>query len=143
MTFLYLDASAWVKRYYRERGSDHIHELLSGEDPRACSVLGLVEVIATLARKCKAQEITREDFDLKMAEIERDWQSFILGLIQRAERQLDLRADVATSANESSSDNATGLPCLKSEVALTGGLWRAPPPNTFGTAQSLGAGSSS
>lgn len=65
-----------MKRYYRERGSDRIHELLSGEDPRVCSVPGVVEVIATLARKRKAQEITPQDFDAKVADIERDWQSF-------------------------------------------------------------------
>jgi predicted nucleic acid-binding protein len=77
VTFFYIDASAWVKRYYSERGSGHMHQLLSGEDPRVCSVLGLVEVVAALARKCKAREITREDFEAKIAEIERDWRSFV------------------------------------------------------------------
>ena len=77
MRFLYLDASAWVKRYYREHGSEQVHQLFSGEDARVCSVLGLVEVVATLARKCKAQEITRVDFEAKIAEIERDWRHFV------------------------------------------------------------------
>ena len=77
MTFLYLDASAWVKRYYREPGSQRVHELLASEDQPACSVLGVVEVIATLARKCKALEITRDDFEAKLPEIEIDWRSFI------------------------------------------------------------------
>lgn len=77
MTFFYFDASAWVKRYYHERGSQHINGLLSGEDPRVCSVLGVVEVVATLARKCKALEITREDFEAKLTDIERDWRSFV------------------------------------------------------------------
>ena len=76
MTFLYLDASAWVKRYYQEPGSQRIHGLLSGVDPRVCSVLGVVEVVATLARKCKALEITREDFEAKLADLERDWAVF-------------------------------------------------------------------
>jgi hypothetical protein len=30
-----------------------------------------------LARKCKALEITREDFEAKLADIERDWRSFV------------------------------------------------------------------
>lgn len=77
MTFLYLDASAWVKRYYQEPGSQHIHGLFSGDDPPVCSVLGVVEVVATLARKCKAHEITGEDFEAKLADIERDWRSFV------------------------------------------------------------------
>lgn len=77
MTFLYLDPSAWVKRYYHERGSECVQRLFSGEHARVCSVLGLVEVVATLARKCRAAEITREDFEAKTAEIERDWQRFV------------------------------------------------------------------
>ena len=76
MRFLYLDSSAWVKRYQHERGSECVHELISGEGPRACSVLGMVEVIATLARKRKAGEITKQDFDLKVAETVRDWRKF-------------------------------------------------------------------
>jgi len=75
--FLYLDASAWVKRYYHESGSAQVHQLFSGDDARACSVLGLVEVVSALARKCKAQEIPRADFEAKLAEIDRDWQHFI------------------------------------------------------------------
>ena len=91
MTFLYLDASAWVKRYYRERGSERLRGLLSGDEPRACSVLGVVEVVATLARKCKALEITREDFELKVAEIERDWRTFV---------QIELTLDMLDRAKQ-------------------------------------------
>lgn len=89
MTFLYLDASAWVKRYYHEKGSERIHEMLAEADQPACSLLGVVEVIATLARKCKALEITREDFEAKLVDIDRDWRSFVqieltLGGLDRA-----------------------------------------------------------
>jgi len=77
VTFLYLDASAWVKRYYLEPGSDRVQALLASEDPRVCSVLGLVEVMSTLARKRKAQEITPAELSAAIAAIERDWQSFV------------------------------------------------------------------
>ena len=77
MRFLYLDASAWVKRYYREHGSEQVSRLFSNGDARVCSVLGLVEVVATLARKCKANEISRQSFDAKAAEIDRDWKHFV------------------------------------------------------------------
>lgn len=40
-------------------------------------MLGLVGVIATLARKRKAQEITSQDCVAMVAEIERDWRSFV------------------------------------------------------------------
>lgn len=77
MTFLCVDASAWVKRYYREPGSKQVHRCFSRGDVLACSVLELVEVVATLARKCRAQEICRHDFDAKLAEIDRDWRHFV------------------------------------------------------------------
>jgi hypothetical protein len=93
VTFLYLDASAWVKRYYREPGSERLQELLVGADQPACSVLGVVEVIATLARKCKAQEITRGDFEAKLAEIEADWRSFVQ--IELTASSLELAKDAA------------------------------------------------
>lgn len=67
MTLFCLDASAWVKRYYRKRGSQRVQETLSGENPRACPILGLVEVIATLARKC-CKSFDRIEFTLEMLE---------------------------------------------------------------------------
>jgi predicted nucleic acid-binding protein len=89
VTFLYIDSSAWVKRYYHERGSERIHQLFSSGDARVCSVLGLVEVVATLARKCRSGEISRESLTAKTLEIERDWQGFVqieltLSMLDRA-----------------------------------------------------------
>lgn len=95
MTFLYLDASAWVKHYYRERGTDRIHELLAGKDPRVCSVLGLVEVVATLARKRRAREITPEAFSERAAAVQRDWQTFLQ--IELTRRNLNQARAIAAS----------------------------------------------
>ena len=59
MIFYYLDASAWVKRYYHESGTTWVQSLFEHNQVLACASLGLVEVMATLARKCKAREIER------------------------------------------------------------------------------------
>lgn len=57
MIFYYLDASAWVKRYYLETGTSWLQALFDAAPTVACASLGLVEVMATLARKHKAEEI--------------------------------------------------------------------------------------
>jgi len=72
MIFYYLDASAWVKRYYLERGTSWMQSLFAGAPTLACASLGLVEVIATLARKRKAKEIDSMAFEQKAQEIEED-----------------------------------------------------------------------
>jgi predicted nucleic acid-binding protein len=53
MIFYYLDSSAWVKRYYQESGTTWVQSLFEHNQVLACASLGLVEVMATLARKCK------------------------------------------------------------------------------------------
>ena len=77
MTFYYLDASAWVKRYYQETGTWWVQGIFSQETKLACSALGLIEVIATLARKCKAGEIAPSSFEQKVQDLEDDWRHFI------------------------------------------------------------------
>lgn len=51
MTLLYLDASAWVKRYFQEDGSGWVNQQFEQESLMAASTLGLIEVAATCARK--------------------------------------------------------------------------------------------
>ena len=77
MIFYYLDASAWVKRYYQESGTTWVQSLFDHNQIFACASLGLVEVMATLARKCRAQEIDSPLFEQKARELEEDWGNFI------------------------------------------------------------------
>lgn len=65
MIFYYLDASAWVKRYYQETGTSWVQKLFADNVTMACASLGLVEVMATLARKAKAREIAHSLLTLK------------------------------------------------------------------------------
>ena len=83
MIFYYLDASAWVKRYYSELGTRWVQELFAQNPTIACASLGLIEVTATLARKRKAREIDPLPFEQKVQELEEDWGSFIQIALQR------------------------------------------------------------
>lgn len=77
MKIVYLDASAWVKRYYQEQGTEEIQALFVEGAILACASLGLVEVLATLSRKFKAQQINELQFEQKQREVNADWAQFI------------------------------------------------------------------
>lgn len=77
MIFYYLDASAWVKRYYREPGTRCVQQLFADNVTLACASLGIVEVTATLARKAKAREISRAQLTQKGRELEEEWTRFV------------------------------------------------------------------
>jgi predicted nucleic acid-binding protein len=47
----YLDASAWVKRYFAEAGNSWMHTLFRREATLASTALGQIEVAAALARR--------------------------------------------------------------------------------------------
>jgi len=100
MIFYYLDSSAWVKRYYYEVGTIWIQELFANNQIAVCASIGLIEVIATLARKCKSGAITLSILEQKIRNIENDWEHFI---------QIDLTAEVIESAKK-----------LAKELALRG-----------------------
>jgi uncharacterized protein len=72
-----MDASAWFKRYYEEIGSDFVKKYFVNKEKIACSSLGYVEVFATLARKYRAKEINKNDFEQKIEKLEKDWFNFI------------------------------------------------------------------
>ena len=93
MIFYYLDASAWVKRYYRESGTRWVQDLFAQNPVIACASLGLIEVMATLARKRKARDIDLLAFQQKVQELEEDWMHFIQ--IQLTIETMDLAKDLA------------------------------------------------
>ena len=93
MIFYYLDASAWVKRYYWESGTRWVQALFAQNPAIACASLGLIEVMATLARKRKARDIDLLSFEQKVRELEEDWVRFIQ--IQLTTETMDLAKDLA------------------------------------------------
>ena len=72
MIFYYLDASAWVKRYYQETGTRWVQKLFTEGETLTCASLGVVEVTATLARKTKTREMSRRQLTQKMRELDED-----------------------------------------------------------------------
>lgn len=91
MIIYYLDASAWVKRYYRETGTAWVQDLFFQNPLMACANLGFIEVAATLARKRKADEIDTIQHDQKQSELESDWENFIQ--IQCSEKVISKAVD--------------------------------------------------
>ena len=76
MILHYLDSSAWVKRYCLETGSEWIGNFFAQAPAVACSALGLIEVLSTLARKRKARELGLAACREKSREAERDFALF-------------------------------------------------------------------
>jgi predicted nucleic acid-binding protein len=72
----YLDSSAWIKRYLHEDGSSFVTRLFRSKEHLACSILGLVEVNATVARRVKRGDLSEDDFSQLSIEIRMDWQLF-------------------------------------------------------------------
>jgi predicted nucleic acid-binding protein len=77
LIFYYVDASAWVKRYYQEVGTTWVQDLFVQNRTIASASLGLIEVMATLARKAKGREINSSMLEQTMQELEADWERFI------------------------------------------------------------------
>jgi hypothetical protein len=71
----YLDASAWVKRYSAEAGSDQVERLFESGSWLACAALGYVEVCAAVGRK--HAEPTAESAASELHQVHRDWTGFV------------------------------------------------------------------
>ena len=70
-----------------------MQELFAQNPTIACASLGLIEVMATLARKRKARDIDLLSFEQKVQELEEDWVHFIQ--IQLTTETMDLAEDLA------------------------------------------------
>lgn len=93
MIFYYVDASAWVKRYCQETGSSWVEDFFNHQQMIACASLGYVEVMATLSRKKKAQEMAAPAFEEKLQELDADWERFFQ--VKMADEVVELAADLA------------------------------------------------
>jgi len=89
LTVCYLDASAWVKRYFEEPGSSWIDRLFNRETALACANLGHVETAAALARQQRARQLDATKLRSLEAQLDREWADFL---------QLDVTESVANRA---------------------------------------------
>jgi predicted nucleic acid-binding protein len=67
----YLDASALVKNYFEEPGSDAVRDLLRHALP-ATSRLTAVEVASALARRCREGDLVPDDRDQLLRDLNED-----------------------------------------------------------------------
>ena len=71
----FFDASALLKRYHTELGSDVVETAFSEEtSTRIVSDIGLIEVYSSFARRVRMGEITADDFQAAKAELDGDLQ---------------------------------------------------------------------
>lgn len=70
---LYLDASAWVKRYVRERGREGLEHQMRTAGRLWSSAITYAEVHAALARKHRDKEMDQVEFMRAGNDFERDW----------------------------------------------------------------------
>jgi predicted nucleic acid-binding protein len=63
MPIHYLDASAWVKRYIGEEGSQRMNAWMNQNPLVASAALGVTEVLTTIVRKARAGELSDSERD--------------------------------------------------------------------------------
>jgi predicted nucleic acid-binding protein len=76
MSIFYIDSSAWIKRYFLEDGSPAVEEMFERSQFLACSILGYVEVAATVARKKKSGDLSQSEYEQIRHGLKRDWADF-------------------------------------------------------------------
>jgi predicted nucleic acid-binding protein len=76
MTIHYLDASAWIKRYIGEEGSQRINAWMSQNPLVASSALGVAEVLTTIVRKARAGEVSESDRDRMVEDVRAEFDLF-------------------------------------------------------------------
>ena len=75
---IYLDTSALVKRYVREKGSDRIEETLLSEDMVSTSKLAFPELVSALAKKRRSHDLTEKSFRMAVNRFDEDWRDFLI-----------------------------------------------------------------
>ncbi len=59
---LFLDSSAFAKRFIEERGSEEVEQLCSQATELGLSVLCVPEVVSALSRRLRERSLTRQDY---------------------------------------------------------------------------------
>jgi predicted nucleic acid-binding protein len=75
LTFLYLDASAIVKGYVFERGSERVAHMFEAADHVFTCKVAFAEVLATLRRKRDEQPLYGAEIDQLANQFYQDWES--------------------------------------------------------------------
>ncbi len=70
---IYLDSSAFVKRYVEEEGTDFVKSILTEDGLIATSKLTYPEILSALMRKVRVGEIERKAFNGIADMFDKDW----------------------------------------------------------------------
>ena len=89
----YMDASALVKRYVEEAGTEEVSRLISESEVVGTSAVTRVEVAAALSRAKDTGVLTHEDAMLALEAFRSDWESLVR--IQTTEMLLSRAEEVA------------------------------------------------
>ncbi len=89
----YLDASALVKRYVEETGTEEVSRLISGSEVVGTAATARVEVAAALSKAKQIGILTHEEALLALEAFRSDWESLVR--IQTTEMLLAKAEDVA------------------------------------------------
>jgi len=73
----YVDASALVKRYVDEPGSDEVESCLAEATP-ATSRLSQIEIASAVARRCRDGDLSQPDRDHILADLRQDLDAFYI-----------------------------------------------------------------
>jgi uncharacterized protein len=95
MNYYYMDASAWLKRYYREEGTDWVQHLFSSNATMICSSLGVIEVWSALVRKAETLKTPAPMLQQKLDSLEEDWDDFYE--IRLSKKLIEAAKDAASS----------------------------------------------
>ncbi|HZX14565.1 MAG TPA: type II toxin-antitoxin system VapC family toxin [Thermodesulfobacteriota bacterium] len=78
MKLYYLDSSALVKGYVKEKGSEKVREILEDESLLATSQIAYPEVLSALARKRRDGEVKKRDFNKAINRFIKEFEALIL-----------------------------------------------------------------
>lgn len=76
MSIYYLDASAWVKRHQQEDGSEWMGQFWRPHVRLACATLGLIKVLAAVARRHAANAVGAEATSRVLDAVRGDYNAF-------------------------------------------------------------------
>lgn len=93
MTVHYFDPSAWVQRHFQEAGSGAVNALFLAPVDAACCRLGVVEMVATVARKCSQASIQGPVVEAIIENVRADFAAF--RIVEVDEPRIVVAADLA------------------------------------------------
>lgn len=76
MRIYYFDPSAWIKRHFEEAGSETVAALFRASVEAACCRLGLIEMVATVARKSSRDPIDAAAVQTLLNNVHADFSAF-------------------------------------------------------------------